>query len=1129
MRRRCAPTSTKWAGRFIPARAGNTRGRARPSSGTPVHPRSRGEHSPSRIGDRISTGSSPLARGTRRHVRPRRVPHRFIPARAGNTAARRPCRRSPPVHPRSRGEHTSRGAPVTETVGSSPLARGTRFVPGPEPEVARFIPARAGNTSGRSGPSGSPAVHPRSRGEHCHSVHQPRTASGSSPLARGTRHLHRFEAEDLRFIPARAGNTTSGAGMSGYATVHPRSRGEHPAPVPYQAVRSGSSPLARGTRPSPGFDAFRPTVHPRSRGEHVGPSLIHDHDCGSSPLARGTRCRRMRVLILLRFIPARAGNTSARTPSTSVVTVHPRSRGEHHGLRCRPPDVERFIPARAGNTPVAPLMAPPPTVHPRSRGEHALDVTPDPASAGSSPLARGTRPRPPRGRALDRFIPARAGNTVSCPTPCTPSPVHPRSRGEHSPEPAMSEHSTGSSPLARGTREPALDPNTGSRFIPARAGNTRRHASRRALLTVHPRSRGEHHRPPPACTGIAGSSPLARGTRGERRHVAHEGRFIPARAGNTCRCSTTPPGRAVHPRSRGEHLTRMPTSAPSCGSSPLARGTRHQGRGRPVPRRFIPARAGNTVLRPLWLLMRPVHPRSRGEHFGWYTCRLFSVGSSPLARGTPRTDVPPVRNSRFIPARAGNTAVLPCGGVPGAVHPRSRGEHAVLALPVGALAGSSPLARGTPEGVPHLVDCLRFIPARAGNTPPPLRPSPHRPVHPRSRGEHVAPHLFLAEPIGSSPLARGTRNAEGAGGPGTRFIPARAGNTRKRKRLPKVTAVHPRSRGEHTASTLASGPSSGSSPLARGTRLREAKHYASIRFIPARAGNTRRARSCTPSATVHPRSRGEHLSEFEGCERLRGSSPLARGTLADLERAGQALRFIPARAGNTAGSHSRCARSSVHPRSRGEHRPRGCIRIPIFGSSPLARGTPDDGVLHGAALRFIPARAGNTQAPRASRSPRPVHPRSRGEHCAMPSSMPRRPGSSPLARGTPDPEAGARHVHRFIPARAGNTPSPGTGFPARPVHPRSRGEHVSTATPAGAEIGSSPLARGTQAMDTWDRLGGRFIPARAGNTQRPELLFTNRTVHPRSRGEHYEIENEPYEDTGSSPLARGTPRPHRGG
>ena len=193
-----------------------------------------------------------------------------------------------------------------------------------------------------------------------------------------------------------------------------------------------------------------------------------------------------------------------------------------------------------------------------------------------------------------------------------------------------------------------------------------------------------------------GSSPLARGT--------------PRRSAVSARMS------AVHPRSRGEHWLARGDLPDHCGSSPLARGTRPRLRRGRLPLRFIPARAGNTPADIVVDRVPPVHPRSRGEHdLGGSDGSVF-IGSSPLARGTLRPVHPGRRRRRFIPARAGNTLRRLRAAAPRPVHPRSRGEHAVRDIATDAAAGSSPLARGTLAGGRELGDQQRFIPARAGNT-----------------------------------------------------------------------------------------------------------------------------------------------------------------------------------------------------------------------------------------------------------------------------------------------------------------------------------------------------------------------------------------------------------------------------
>ena len=62
-------------------------------------------------------------------------------------------------------------------------------------------------------------------------------------------------------------------------------------------------------------------------------------------------------------------------------------------------------------------------------------------------------------------------------------------------------------------------------------------------------------------------------------------------------------------------------------------------------------------------------------------------------------------------------------------------------------------------------------------------------------------------------------------------------------------------------------------------------------------------------------------------------------------------------------SGERLAPFSVHPRPRGEHAAVSEFMANVVGSSPPARGTPDLQPHLDFRLRFIPARAGNTASP----------------------------------------------------------------------------------------------------------------------------------------------------------------------
>ena len=216
----------------------------------------------------------------------------------------------------------------------------------------------------------------------------------------------------------------------------------------------------------------------------------------------------------------------------------------------------RFIPAYAGNSIREESVLIRLTVHPRLRGELAPNFKFLLRSTGSSPLTRGTR--------------------LVFTGSIFPIPVHPRLRGELSVSSFRSPSSPGSSPLTRGTHFDAVEKKVFDRFIPAYAGNSETLKMGAAALSVHPRLRGELSialaRVVPICRFIpayagnsnrtakerelqVGSSPLTRGTHG----VIPNSRAIAA----------------VHPRLRGELNIRTADAMAPTGSSPLTRGTHH--------------------------------------------------------------------------------------------------------------------------------------------------------------------------------------------------------------------------------------------------------------------------------------------------------------------------------------------------------------------------------------------------------------------------------------------------------------------------------------------------------------------------------------------------------------------------
>ena len=259
-----------------------------------------------------------------------------------------------------------------------------------------------------------------------------------------------------------------------------------------------------------------------------------------------------------------------------------------------------------------------------------------------------------------------------------------------------------------------------------------------------------------------------------------------------------------------------------------------------------------------------------------------------------------------------------------------------------------------------------------------------------------------------------------------------------------------------------------------------------------------------------------------------GSSPLARGLRPQRSTPRPGRRIIPARAGFTCRRRQRRDRRWDHPRSRGVYRSRDSVCSAFAGSSPLARGLRArnaQGVRRGG---IIPARAGFTAAEGASRPRRQDHPRSRGVYVGALTRLRRQGGSSPLARGLPEPVSPQGRVNGIIPARVGFT-TPGPSHRSSPRdHPRSRGVYFWRSSRYSARLGSSPLARGLHLRGHGPERRHRIIPARAGFTRPCVSPPQPPSDHPRSRGVYATAHDDHGLHDGSSPLARGLPCGRRG-
>lgn len=224
-------------------------------------------------------------------------------------------------------------------------------------------------------------------------------------------------------------------------------------------------------------------------------------DSCASPEGEGLLDQTLVFQRTARHTPIGVRNIQASWFGTPPCPVHLRSRGEHM---------------------LASISSRPTKVHPRLRGSHKVVDTDRFVKLGSSPPARGPHQTSRRLGRKARLIPAHAGNTRSLACIWPMPPAHLCVSGEQVAGRGSSITTRGSSPRARGTLPIALSAVQLLRLIPTHAGNTRPSADPVPASSVHP-----------------------------------------APAETTPSTSRSPSRSAVHPRPRGEHLSKIGPTAPA--------------------------------------------------------------------------------------------------------------------------------------------------------------------------------------------------------------------------------------------------------------------------------------------------------------------------------------------------------------------------------------------------------------------------------------------------------------------------------------------------------------------------------------------------------------------------------------
>ena len=190
---------------------------------------------------------------------------------------------------------------------------------------------------------------------------------------RGTRRCGRADRCSWRIIPAYAGNAPAGCYYAYFWADHPRVCGERQE-LGYQVSwSSGSSPRMRGTRQQGGRTSmvmriipayagnavYKCTVgksvsdHPRVCGERCWPLTVKEDQGGSSPRMRGTPTGVFAATMIRRIIPAYAGNAPRARRASAGSADHPRVCGERSRFTHRPMGYAGSSPRMRGTPPAS--------------------------------------------------------------------------------------------------------------------------------------------------------------------------------------------------------------------------------------------------------------------------------------------------------------------------------------------------------------------------------------------------------------------------------------------------------------------------------------------------------------------------------------------------------------------------------------------------------------------------------------------------------------------------------------------------------------------------------------------------------------------------------------------------------
>ena len=281
------------------------------------------------------------------------------------------------------------------------------------------------------------------------------------------------------------------------------------------------------------------------------------------------------------------------------------------------------------------------------------------------------------------------------------------------------------------------------------------------------------------------------------------------------------------------------------------------------------------------------------------------------------------------------------------------------------------------------------------------------------------------------------------------------------------------------------------------------------------------------SRRVYPRVCGGTGCAPRTENQARGLSPRVRGNRNPTWARPEAVRSIPACAGEPSAGQRTGRWTGVYPRVCGGTKT-GCELVsPTAGLSPRVRGNPREGVVRSRRIGSIPACAGEPCMPMLSIGTLRVYPRVCGGTGNSGGYKIVVPGLSPRVRGNRCHPMRMLERRRSIPACAGEPRDDWDGVYGLTVYPRVCGGTGRLGEPATTGCGLSPRVRGNPTQLPLVDAPTRSIPACAGEPSRYPTGMMMSAVYPRVCGGTLQALRIPASQHGLSPRVRGNP--HRSG